>query len=112
MSTRPSSTSSRNGAATSSQDDPDLFTGLFWTGKKGVELGLVDALGDMRQVLKDRYGAKTQLKLISQPRGLFGRRLGFFGSRTSVSADDIAGAAAQGLLDAAEERALWGRFGL
>ena len=34
---------------TSSKDDPDLFTGLFWTGKKGLELGLVDALGDMRR---------------------------------------------------------------
>src|SRR5690554_3235680 len=40
-------------------DDPDLFTGLFWTGKRGLELGLVDALGDMRSVLKQRYGEKT-----------------------------------------------------
>ena len=47
------------------KDDPDLFTGLFWTGKKGLELGLVDALGDMRTVLKDRYGAKTELRLIT-----------------------------------------------
>ena len=93
-------------------NDPDLFTGLFWVGKKGVELGLVDALGDMRGVLKSRFGDRTQLKLITQPRGLFGRRLGIFGSRKSVSADDIAGAAAQGLIDAVAERALWGRFGL
>src|ERR1700754_2502970 len=28
--------------------DPDLFTGLFWTGKRGLSLGLVDTLGDMR----------------------------------------------------------------
>ncbi len=55
------------------KDDPDLFTGLFWTGKRGLELGLVDALGDMRSVLKTRFGAKTQLKLITAPRGLFGR---------------------------------------
>jgi signal peptide peptidase SppA len=93
-------------------NDPDLFTGLFWVGKKGVELGLADALGDMRGVLKSRFGDRTQLKLITQPRGLFGRRLGIFGSRKSVSADDIAGAAAQGLIDAVAERALWGRFGL
>ena len=65
------------------KDDPDLFTGLFWTGKKGFELGLVDALGDMRQVLKDRYGPKTRLSLVSPPRGFFARRLGFFGSRST-----------------------------
>jgi signal peptide peptidase SppA len=94
------------------KDDPDLFTGLFWTGKKGLELGLVDALGDMRTVLKDRFGAKTRLQLITPPRGLFGRKLGIFGSSEGFAAPDIAGAAAGGLIDAAEERALWARFGL
>lgn len=91
------------------KDDPDLFTGLFWSGKKGHELGLVDALGDMRQVLTDRYGPKTRLALVSPPRGFFARRLGFFGSR---SAAELAAEAAGGLLAAAEERALWARFGL
>jgi signal peptide peptidase SppA len=93
-------------------NDPDLFTGLFWTGRRGLALGLVDALGDMRAVLKDRFGPKTRLKLITQPRGLFGRGLGFFGSRGGFSAPDLAEAAIGGLLDAAEERALWSRFGL
>ena len=93
-------------------DDPELFTGLFWTGKKSVELGLVDSLGDMRTVLKDRYGAKAELKLITPPRGLFGRRLGMFGSSAPALGLDVASAFAAGLVDAAEERALWGRFGL
>ena len=66
------------------KDDPDLFTGLFWTGKRGVELGLVDALGDMRSVLKERFGPKTRLQLITQPRGFFGRRLGIFGSSAGL----------------------------
>jgi signal peptide peptidase SppA len=91
------------------KDDPDLFTGLFWTGKKGRELGLVDAVGDMRQVLRDRFGPKTRLRLVSPPRGFFARRLGFFGSQATA---DIAGQAAHGIFDAAEERALWSRFGL
>lgn len=94
------------------KDDPDLFTGLFWTGRKGLELGLVDSLGDMRGVLRQRFGPKTQLKLITAPRGLLGRRLGLFGSRGGFSAPDIAAAAASGVADAAEERALWSRYGL
>jgi signal peptide peptidase SppA len=86
-------------------DDPDLFTGLFWTGKRGVQLGLADALGDMRSTLKQRYGDKTQLKLISAPRGLFGRRLGLFGVEAGAGLADR-------LVEAAEERALWSRYGL
>jgi signal peptide peptidase SppA len=82
-------------------DDPDLFTGLFWTGKKGLELGLVDSLGDMRSVLKQRYGVKTRLL----------SRIGPFGSRGGA-APEMAAAAVEGMLDAAQERALWSRFGL
>lgn len=93
------------------KDDPDLFTGLFWTGKKGLDLGLVDALGDMRGVLKQRFGDKTQLRLITPPRGFLGR-FGLFGSKNGFSPSDIASAAAGGIVDAAEERALWARFGL
>lgn len=93
-------------------DDPDLFTGLFWTGKKGLDLGLVDALGDMRTVLKNRFGPKTQLRLVTPPRGLFGRRLGLFGTFGGPSPADLAGAIVDGLAEAAKERALWSRFGL
>ncbi len=89
-------------------DDSDLFTGAFWAGEKAKELGLVDEIGDMRSVLKTRFGPKTQMRLITQPRGLFGRRLGVFGA----SASEIAANGAAGLAEAAEERALWGRFGL
>jgi signal peptide peptidase SppA len=94
------------------KDDPDLFTGLFWTGKRGVELGLVDGLGDMRSVLKQRFGSNTRARLITPPRGLFGRRLGLFGSSEGFSTEGIGGGLARGLIEAAEERSLWGRFGL
>lgn len=89
-------------------DNGDLFTGLFWTAKTGIELGLVDEIGDMRAFLKARYGDKTRLQLVSQPRGLFGRRLGVFGSEAPA----IAASAADGLIDAASDRALWSRYGL
>jgi signal peptide peptidase SppA len=91
------------------KDDPDLFTGLFWTAGKGLDLGLIDGLGDMRSTLKQRFGAKTQLKLITAQRGLLSR-FGLFGQKAPAS--EIAEAAASGLMDAAEERALWSRFGL
>ena len=89
-------------------ENSDLFTGAFWAGLKAKELGLVDDIGDIRSVLKTRYGSKTRMRLISPSRGLFGRRLGVFGA----SAPEFASHAVGGLAEAAEERALWGRFGL
>jgi signal peptide peptidase SppA len=86
-------------------DDPDLFTGLFWSGKTALALGLVDGLGDMRSHLKAQYGPKTKLRLIASPRGFLSRRLPGIGSQ-------VAAEAAAGIIDAAEERALWSRFGL
>ena len=58
--------------------------------------------------MRDLEGAlrrQTQLKLITQTRGLLGR-FGLFGSRAGAPADLFTGAA-EGLMAAAEERALW-----
>src|SRR6185312_3444771 len=41
----------------------DLFTGAFWSGRRAVELGLVDGLGNMHQILRERYGADVVLKI-------------------------------------------------
>ena len=40
------------------KDDPDLFTGLIWTGAQGVELGLVDALGSAGYVAREVVGVE------------------------------------------------------
>ncbi|WP_099865226.1 S49 family peptidase [Pararhizobium haloflavum] len=92
-------------------DDKDLFTGLFWSGVKGLELGLVDQLGDLRSYLKTKYGAKTRLQLIAPPRGLLGRRVPGFGTAGGL-AQNIAASAADGLVDSIEDRAIWARYGL
>ncbi len=92
-------------------ENPDLFTGAFWTGGNSVALGLADSIGDMRSVIKQRYGSDAKLKLITPQRGLFGRRLSFFGSQ-SGGGEDLGFGAARGLAAAVEERALWNRFGL
>lgn len=40
------------------KDDPDLFSGLIWTGTQGVELGLVDALGSAGYVAREVVGVE------------------------------------------------------
>ncbi|WP_137132366.1 S49 family peptidase [Rhizobium sp. FY34] len=94
-------------------DDATIFSGLFWTGVRGVDLGLVDGIGEMREVLKRRYGPKTKLELIGGARGLFGRRIpGVFSAFQGDDAPQLAASAVSGLAASLEERALWSRYGL
>jgi len=90
-------------------DDPDLFTGKFWTGRTAIQLGLVDAVGDLRGVIKERYGDKAEPKLISAPRGLFGRK-GGVGVR--LDQGKLLDGLGSDLMSSVEERALWARYGL
>jgi signal peptide peptidase SppA len=93
-----------------------LFSGEFWTGATALELGLIDGLGELRQVMRARYGDKVVLKKVDGPRPWWRRRSG-------LAVPDLAPADgglrlpepkdwAAGLIAAAEERALWSRYGL
>jgi len=95
----------RRGAKLS--DNPDLFTGLFWSGEKGLALGLVDGIGDMMVELKKRYGEKVEIEKIEASRGFLGR---FISSEKSGMG--IGAGLANGLVETAEERAWWSRYGL
>jgi signal peptide peptidase SppA len=91
-------------------EDPALFSGLFWTGRKGLELGLVDRLGSLREEIKTRYGKDARLELVGAQKGLFGRRAPGIGA--FAAPDQIAAQAVAGLAETLEEKALWGRYGL
>jgi signal peptide peptidase SppA len=87
-------------------DDPDLFSGAFWSGSRAVGLGLADAVGDLRALMRERYGDKVRFRTIPTGRGSWWRR------RLGLSAQDRLAGLAGGLLAEVEERALWSRFGL
>ncbi len=91
-----------------------LFTGEFWTGRQAHELGLIDGLSDVRSRMREVYGEDVRLRLISPERGLFFRRPRGVGVDRAQAG--LSGGLAQGwadeLVSAAEERALWARFGL
>lgn len=48
----------REGRGERLKDDPQIFSGLIWTGKEGIELGLADGVGDLRTVAETVVGAK------------------------------------------------------
>ncbi len=88
--------------------DEALFNGDIWTGERALELGLVDGLGDMRTIMRRKYGSDVRFIMIERPGGWFSRRFGGGG----VYTPDPPGGFATDLLAAVEERALWARFGL
>ena len=90
-------------------DDETLFSGEFWLGTQAAGLGLVDGLGDVRSILKARYGEDVRMPLVQGASSFLLRRPGGFGA---ALAGTLAAQAADGAMAAVEERALWSRLGL
>jgi serine protease SohB len=86
----------------------DLFSGEYWTGRRALELGLVDGIGDLRGVLRERFGDKVVTPLVSAERGWFGRRVPGVGGPLGL----LPGGLAEDLISALEARAMWARYGL
>jgi serine protease SohB len=90
-------------------NEKTIFSGEFWTAPAAIELGLADSIGDLRSTLRQRYGEKVRMPLITESRGFFSRRIPGLSSleslaRTPGLADDF--------ISALEARALWGQYGL
>jgi signal peptide peptidase SppA len=77
----------------------ELFTGDVWLGNKAVELGLIDGLGSLRDVISQRY-PDAEIS-VAEPKKTVLARLGLG-----------APAAASAMLDAVTHKAAWSRFGL
>jgi serine protease SohB len=107
--------------------ETDLFSGEYWTGRTAVELGLVDAVGDLRSVLRERFGDKVITPVIAPERSLLGRLrpgvglgnvgLGNVGlGNVGLGNVGLEGIGRDGfadeLISALEARALWARYGL
>lgn len=78
-------------------DDPALFSGEFWVGQKGVDLGLADGVGHLVPKMKERFGKDVRLVPYTQKRPLLSR----FGTQAVNAA-----------LVGMDERAAYARFGL
>jgi len=87
--------------------DGALFSGEYWTGNRALELGLIDAIGDLHSTLRERFGEKVLTPLISADRSFLARRI--FG----VARGELTqGGFAEDIISALEARALWARYGL
>lgn len=79
-----------------------IFSGEFWTGTEAKKLGLIDGIGDLHGVMKEKFGDKVKFKRVEKEKGFVKGLLGM-SARSKIS-DDIAATL--------ESRGEWGRFGL
>jgi signal peptide peptidase SppA len=90
-------------------DEPNLFSGEYWAATTARRMGLVDHIGDLRSVLRQRFGEEVLTPLVAAERGLFGRRhQGVAGALEGLGD----GLTAEAIISAVETRALWARYGL
>jgi signal peptide peptidase SppA len=87
-----------------------LFSGEYWVGTKAVELGLADRIGNLRTVLRERFGDKVVTPVMAE-RGWFSRRIPGVGG---ASVDDLFSrpGLTDELISTLEARAIWARYGL
>lgn len=84
-----------------------LFSGEYWLAGTALSYGLIDRLGDLRTVMKERFGEDVLLPVVSKPRGMLswfipGAKLAALGDGDRMT-DEI--------VSTLEARAVWARFG-
>ena len=84
----------------------DLFNADVWVGQQAVDLGLADGIAHLMPKMKALYGDKVRLVTMGQRRTL-AQRFGLSGAAAAAGEAAISAA-----LMAAEDKALWTRYGL
>lgn len=84
-------------------DADELFSGAFWSGKQAMDMGLVDGLGSVQQVMREKFGENVKLVQFTPKKGL----AGLFSSKMNLGGVHWT----QSLISAVEERLHWQRFG-
>ena len=78
----------------------ELFSGEFWSGTKAKELGLIDEIGDVNQVLKEKFGEDVIIKKFEKSKSWLSKKL----SSSNDHIDQVA--------NILEEKSIWQKYGL
>jgi len=75
-------------------NNPDLFSGLFWSGEQALPLGLIDGLANSSTVARDKVGAEKIVDYTPRP-DYFDRFAGRFGASLSQALVNLSTAKVQ-----------------
>ena len=78
----------------------ELFSGEFWSGSKSKKLGLIDGLGNLNEVLKEKFGEKVVIKKFEKSKSWLSKKLS---ASNNGQLDQ--------LVNLLEERSIWQRYG-
>ena len=87
-----------------------LFTGAYWTGRQALEMGLIDGIGDIRNVMREKFGDNVRFKFFDENRSWLQRRISTQNPLFPGNGNVLG--FASDLIVAIEERLFWNRFGL
>jgi signal peptide peptidase SppA len=93
--------------------EKELFTGAFWTGRRALDLGLVDGLGELTEIMQERYGDDVKFCPIEQRQSWFKQKLGIgVNVKTWTQSQATIPTFVEEVFIAIEERSLRNKFGL
>jgi signal peptide peptidase SppA len=92
-------------------EEDDLFSGAYWTGQKSIDLGLSDAIGDLRSVLRARFGDKVKMPVVAPATGLLSGLVGRRSAGMQAALLDLPSTLPDELISSLETRAIWARYG-
>jgi signal peptide peptidase SppA len=81
-------------------ENPDLFTGEFWSGSTAKKLGLIDGLGNADEILKEKFGEDVVIYKLEKPKSWLNKKL------SGANQNQI-----DNLLNILEEKSIWQRYG-
>ena len=77
----------------------ELFSGEFWSGRKSKELGLIDGIGNVDQILREKFGEDIVIKKFEKSKGWLAKKLS--------SSENYSNQ----LISILEERSIWQKYG-
>ena len=81
------------------RSETELFSGEFWSGSKAKNLGLIDGIGNVNDILKEKFGEEVIIKKFEKPKGWLSQKL----SSSNNQVDHF--------VNILEERSIWQRYG-
>jgi signal peptide peptidase SppA len=84
-----------------SENHSMLFSGEFWSGKKSLQLGLIDGVGTLQEILKEKFGKDLKVKKFEAAQSWLKRKLS---SQLPGSYSEV--------INELEVRSIWNKYGL
>ena len=81
----------------------NIFSGQVWNGEEATKIGLIDGVGDMRSIMKEKLGEDVKFKRLKDEKGFFKGLLGVHRPNVSIAED---------VIKTIETRGEWGKYGL